>query len=115
MQFRSDFRGIGNPGTYNCRLKKRTGLGPHPTLKKPQFWPLFRGMSGVLKLLIPRNSKMEKNNKNAEVRYTAGTRNGRKDLSECPHLTVCETVLHDCGPRRSVALLGCERVQNLAR
>ena len=48
--FRSDFRGIGNPGTYNCGFKKRTGLGPHPTLEKPQFWPLFRGMSGVLKL-----------------------------------------------------------------
>src|SRR6266480_2120107 len=47
---RSDFRGIGKPGTYNCRLKKRTGLGPHPTLEKPQFWPLFRGMSGVLNL-----------------------------------------------------------------
>ncbi len=47
---RSDFRGIGNPGTCNCRLKKRTGLGPHPTLEKPQFWPLFRGVSGVLKL-----------------------------------------------------------------
>jgi len=28
---------------------------------------------------------MEKNHKNAEVRYTAGTRNGRKDLAECPH------------------------------
>jgi hypothetical protein len=47
---RSDFRGIETPGTYNCRLKKRTGLGPHPTLEKPQLWPLFRGMSGVLKL-----------------------------------------------------------------
>src|SRR6266566_3492200 len=47
---RSAFRGIGKPGTYNCRLKKRTGLGPHPTLEKPQFWPLFRGMSGVLNL-----------------------------------------------------------------
>jgi hypothetical protein len=39
------------------------------------------------KLLILRNSKMEKNHKNAEVRYTAGTRNGRKDLAECPHFT----------------------------
>jgi hypothetical protein len=48
--FRSDFRGIGNPGTYNCGLKKRTGLRPHPTLEKPQFWPLFRAMSGVLKV-----------------------------------------------------------------
>jgi hypothetical protein len=41
---------MGNPGTHNCGLKKRTGLGPHPTLEKPQFWALFRGMSGVLKL-----------------------------------------------------------------
>src|SRR5439155_9929066 len=30
------------------------------------------------KLLILRNSKMEKNHKNAEVRYTAGTRNDRR-------------------------------------
>src|SRR5260370_34342797 len=36
------------------------------------------------KLLILRNSKMEKNHKNAEVRYTAGTRNRSKDLAECP-------------------------------
>ena len=30
------------------------------------------------KLLIPRNNKMEKNHKNAEVRYTTGTRNDRR-------------------------------------
>src|SRR6267154_3703691 len=30
------------------------------------------------KLLILRNSKMERNHKNAEVRYTAGTRNDRR-------------------------------------
>src|SRR5713226_6232741 len=30
------------------------------------------------KLLIPRNNKMEKNHKNTEVRYTAGTRNHRR-------------------------------------
>jgi hypothetical protein len=35
-------------------------------------------MSGVLNLLILRNSKTEKNHKNAEVRYTAGTRNDRR-------------------------------------
>src|SRR5713101_2432648 len=33
------------------------------------------------KLLILRNSKMEKNHKNAEVRYTAGTRNNRRTLA----------------------------------
>jgi hypothetical protein len=38
---RSDFRGIGNPGTYNCRLKKRTGLGPHPTLEKTPILAAF--------------------------------------------------------------------------
>ena len=35
-------------------------------------------MSGALKLLILRNNKMEKNHQNAEVRYTAGTRNDRR-------------------------------------
>ena len=30
------------------------------------------------KLLTPRNNKMEKNHKNAEVRYTTGTRNDRR-------------------------------------
>jgi hypothetical protein len=30
------------------------------------------------KLLIPRNNKMEENHKNAEVRYTTGTRNDRR-------------------------------------
>jgi hypothetical protein len=33
------------------QIEKRTGLGPHPTLEKPQFWPLFRGMSGALNLV----------------------------------------------------------------
>jgi hypothetical protein len=42
--------GIGTPETYNSRLKKRTGLGPHPILEQTRFWPLFRGMSGVLNL-----------------------------------------------------------------
>src|SRR5712664_658652 len=32
------------------------------------------------KLLILQNGKMEKNHKNAEVRYTAGTRNGVRHL-----------------------------------
>src|SRR5258708_40325270 len=32
------------------------------------------------KLLILRNGKMEKNHKSAEVRYTAGTRNGVRHL-----------------------------------
>ncbi len=34
------------------------------------------------KLLILRNNKMEKNHKNAEVRYTAGTRNNRRASAE---------------------------------
>jgi len=34
------------------------------------------------KLLILRNSKMERNHKNAEVRYTAGTRNNRRASAE---------------------------------
>src|SRR6266566_7372839 len=34
--FRSDFRGFWNPGTYNCRLKKRTGLGPPGFNWRPQ-------------------------------------------------------------------------------
>ncbi len=50
MHFSFSFSWNREPGTYNCRLKKRTGLGPHPTLEKPQFWPLFRSMSGVLNL-----------------------------------------------------------------
>src|SRR5260370_4050563 len=38
---RSYFRGIGNPGTYNCRLKKRTGFGPHPTLERTPLLAAF--------------------------------------------------------------------------
>jgi hypothetical protein len=45
-----------------------------------------RGGLILRKLLIPRNSKLEKNHKNAEVRYTSGTRNGKKDLLERPPL-----------------------------
>src|SRR5258706_9911671 len=52
MHFSFSFPWNREPGTYNCRLKKRTGLGPHPTLEKPQFWPLFRSMSGVLNLRV---------------------------------------------------------------
>src|SRR5882762_9979452 len=65
MHFSFSFPWNREPGTYNCRLKKRTGLGPHPTLEKPQFWPLFRSMSGVLKLLILGISRTEKNSKNS--------------------------------------------------
>src|SRR5882762_10194221 len=65
MRSSFSFRWNREPGTYNCRLKKRTGLGPHPTLEKPQFWPLFRSMSGVLKLLILGISRTEKNSKNS--------------------------------------------------
>ena len=54
MHFSFSFPWNRKPGTYNCRLKKRTGLGPHPTLEKPEFWRLFRSMSGVLKLQILR-------------------------------------------------------------
>jgi len=65
MHFSFSFPWNREPGTYNCRLKKRTGLGPHPTLEKPQFWPLFRSMSGVLKLLILESPERRKTAKNS--------------------------------------------------
>jgi hypothetical protein len=46
-------------------------------LKTPRVGvePLWRIDTIIGRLLLPRNSKTEKNNKNAEPRYTAGTRN----------------------------------------
>src|SRR6266576_7144928 len=52
MRSSFSFRWNRGPGTYNCSLNKRTCLGPHPALEKPQFWPLFRSMSGVLNLNV---------------------------------------------------------------
>src|SRR6267142_4911748 len=72
--------------------------------KKRQWCPGWESNpSGGLilrKLLILRNSKMEKNHKNAEVRYTAGTRNGRKDLAECPHFTPSSFLWKSSRPQR---------------
>src|SRR5205807_8515693 len=44
------FRGIGNPGAYDCRFKKRTGLGPHPPRETTVLKAFLAGMSGVLNL-----------------------------------------------------------------
>src|SRR6266705_3366875 len=49
----SSFSFPWNREAWNQQLQtqKADSLGPHPTLEKPQFWPLFRGMSGVLNLM----------------------------------------------------------------
>src|SRR6266436_2995667 len=71
-------------GSFSCNVDC---IGAHAKSqrlndsKKRQWCPGWESNpSGGLilrKLLILRNSKMEKNHKNAEVRYTAGTRTGR--------------------------------------
>src|SRR5260370_19430408 len=64
-------------------------------------------MSGALNLLILGNSKTEKNHKNAEVRYTAGTRNDPTARNVRTRMSVQEEIdrLRDAHRRTGLAVV----------
>src|SRR5229473_2634739 len=55
-------------------LKKRTGLGSHPSSPKPSFCRPSWSMSGVLNLLYFQHAKNARMGRFHGLRYTAGTR-----------------------------------------